>query len=59
MTVCYVCGKERLVKKSVDFKVCGVSLGKFDAQVCAKRSETYFSEEISDKMDAISKKKGL
>ena len=59
MSKCYVCGKGRLVKKKVDFKVYGVSLGNFDAEVCGNCGETYFTEIVSDEIDTIAKKKGL
>jgi YgiT-type zinc finger domain-containing protein len=59
MSECYSCGKGNLVKKKVDFKVYGVSLGRFDAEVCGNCGETYFDEDVSDKIDAIAKKKGL
>ena len=59
MSTCYVCNKGKLVKKKVDFKVYGISLGKFDAEVCGKCGEAYFSGTVSDEMDTIAKKKGL
>ncbi len=44
---CYVCGIGKLIKKKVDYKVFGISIGKFDAEVCDKCGETFFDEEIS------------
>ena len=57
-TTCWECGKE-MIKKSVDYKLHGVSLGKFPAFVCEKCNETIFSEETSRNITAIAKQKGL
>ncbi len=56
---CYICEKGELVKRKVDVKPYGVSIGKFDAQVCAQCNETFFSEQTSDKIDEVAKNKGL
>jgi len=56
---CYICGKGALEHKKVDFKLYGISLGKFDAEVCNACNETFFSEAASDKIDALAKKNGL
>lgn len=45
--------------KKIDFKIYGVSLGKFNAEVCSDCGEEVFSEEVSDQMDKIAKEKGL
>ena len=55
---CDVCGG-KLVEKSVDFKMFGVSIGKFPAEVCASCGEEVFTEEVSEKIDAVAKEKGL
>ena len=56
---CYICEKGNLAKKKVDYKLYGVSIGEFDAEVCDKCSETFFEEEVSKKMTEIAKRKGL
>jgi len=49
----------RIEKKLVDFSMYGISLGKFEAEVCTKCGEELFSEEVSRKIDEVAKKKGL
>ena len=49
----------KLVEKSVDFKMFGVSIGKFPAEVCTKCGEEVFTEEVSEKIDAAAKGKDL
>ena len=56
--ICGECGGNT-IKKKVDFSVYGESLGKFEAEVCTKCGEELFSEEVSNQMDEIAKKKGL
>lgn len=56
---CYICEKGSLAKKKVDYKLYGVSIGKFDAEVCGKCGEVFFDEDASKKMNEIAKKKGL
>jgi len=48
-----------MIKKKVDFSMYGVSLGKFEAEVCSKCGEELFSEEVSKQIDEVAKKKGL
>lgn len=57
-TKCEECGG-RIARKNVDFKLYGISLGKFPADVCQKCGEEVFDEQTSDKIDEIAKKKGL
>jgi len=57
MNLCDCGGK--LVKKKVDFSMYGISLGKFEAEVCKKCGEELFSEEVSKQIDEVAKKKGL
>ena len=56
---CLNCGSKNAKKKKVDFKVYGISLGKFDAEVCLKCGEEVFDEATSGKIDNIAKKRGL
>ena len=55
---CDECGG-KLVEKKADFSMFGVSLGKFQAEVCSKCGEEVFTEETSAKIDEIAKEKGL
>ena len=48
-----------MVEKEVDFSLYGEHLGKFKADVCSKCGEEFFSEESSNKIDEIARKKGL
>ena len=59
MVKCYICEKGNLNRKQVDYKLHGVSLGKFDAMVCDRCDETFFDEKTSRKMTRIAKDKGL
>jgi len=59
MEKCYVCEKGNLIKKKVDYMLYGELIGKFDAEVCDKCGETFFSEETSRQITEIAKKKGL
>ena len=56
--VCEGCGGN-VVKKKIDFSIYGEHLGKFEAEVCAKCGEELFSEEVSNQIDEVAKKKGL
>lgn len=56
---CYICENGNLNNKMIDYKLYGISLGKFPAKVCNKCDETFYEEAISKKMTAIAKKKGL
>ncbi|MCK4589587.1 MAG: hypothetical protein KAT77_04030 [Nanoarchaeota archaeon] len=56
---CWECKTGKYSYKNVDFSVHGISLGKFKAKVCNKCKDTVFDEKVSDKIDALAKKKGL
>ena len=56
---CYICENDNLLRRKVDYKLYGVSLGKFYAEVCDKCGETFFDEDTSKRMTEIAKKKGL
>ena len=49
----------KTVIKNVEYEEFGVSLGNFKAYVCKKCGETYFDEEIAEKIQAKSKQLGL
>ncbi|TSC71307.1 MAG: hypothetical protein G01um101448_1234 [Parcubacteria group bacterium Gr01-1014_48] len=55
---CSECGG-KIVKKKVDYKVYGVSLGKFPAEVCLQCGEILFNESAALKIEKIEKEKGL
>ncbi|MBS3156612.1 AbrB/MazE/SpoVT family DNA-binding domain-containing protein [Candidatus Woesearchaeota archaeon] len=59
MTKCYICEKGNLNKGKVDYKLHGVNLGKFDAEICDRCGETFFDEETSRKMTKTAKEEGL
>ena len=56
---CYIWEKGHLTKKKIDYKLYGVSLGKFDAEICGRCGEIFFDESTSSKMTRIAKQKGL
>ena len=56
---CYICEKGHLTKRKIDYKLHGVSLGKFDAEICGRCGEIFFDESTSSKMTRIAKQKGL
>ena len=49
----------KIVKKKVDYHFLGENLGKFPAEVCTQCSEQVFEEDVTKKIAAISKQKGL
>jgi len=49
----------KMGNKKVDFKLFGISMGKFDALVCSKCGQNLFTEEISEEIDKAAKEKGL
>ncbi|MBI2146916.1 YgiT-type zinc finger protein [Candidatus Woesearchaeota archaeon] len=55
---CEECGG-KIVKKKVDFKLYGESLGAFSADVCSGCGEEVFDEKTADEIDDAAKKKGL
>jgi len=57
-TTCDECNGKILHKK-VPYKLYGIKLGDFPAEVCQKCGEICFTEEVSRKMTQIAKEKGL
>ena len=49
----------RMIRKEVDFKIYGVSIGKFPAWICPKCKEELFDEETSRRIEKVAKEKGL
>lgn len=59
MTNCYMCERGELKAKKVPYAVYDVPVGKFDAEVCSKCGETFFTEETSKEITRATKQKGL
>lgn len=59
MNKCYECNRGDLKKKKVDYKIFGVDVGKFEAEVCDKCGEQFFSEEVSEEISEKTKELGL
>ncbi len=59
MAGCYVCEKGTLRREKVPYRLFGELIGNFDAEVCSTCAETFFDEETSRKITAITKAKGL
>lgn len=55
---CIMC-EGKTIRKDVEYKEFGISLGDFKADVCKKCGETYFNEETAEKIQAKSKQMGL
>lgn len=55
---CEECGGN-VVNKSVDYVYLGQNLGKFPAEVCTRCGEEVFEEEVTKKVAAIAKQKGI
>ncbi len=56
---CPICGKGKLKKKVVPYKIYGEELGKFPANVCDKCNEQWFDRETALKIEKLEKEKGL
>jgi len=55
---CPIC-EDKMERKQVEFRFGDISFGKFDADVCLKCGENFFTEEASDEIDKKSKELGL
>ena len=49
----------KVIKKHVEFSMCGVLLGSFSAEVCTKCGEEVFDEKTSEGIEKIAKRNGL
>ena len=56
---CYICGKGQLVKKAVERKLYGKTIGKFKAEVCNRCNEIFYDEETSRKITEKTQEMGL
>lgn len=50
---------ERTKMRKVKFTIEGKSLGRFNADICTKCGEKFFTEEASDKIDKAAKIAGI
>lgn len=57
-TICEECSGY-VAEQEVDFSLHGVSLGKFQAQVCQGCGERVFSEHVANEIDQRAKEQGL
>jgi len=55
---CIIC-KGDTIKKKIEYKELGVSLGNFNAEVCKKCGESYFDEKTVEEIQQKSKQIGL
>ncbi len=56
---CITCEKGEMKKKKVEYTQFGISLGNFDALVCAKCNETLFEGNVSEQIEKKAKENGL
>jgi YgiT-type zinc finger domain-containing protein len=56
---CPICEKGILKRRKVEYKVFGITLGNFPAQVCTSCQEEWFDEATSKKIQELEKEKGL
>ena len=59
MAQCPICDKGDLKKGKFEEKMFGISLGQYDAEVCDKGGETFFSTEAMEQMEARAKELGI
>ena len=59
MKKCYVCGKGNLVKKKIPYILYGVKVGEYEGEQCNQCKESFYSEDVFDKMTKKVKKLGL
>ena len=56
---CPICNEGKLEKRKVPYSFAGAELGEFDAEVCGKCGETFFTEEASAAIEAKAKEMGI
>ena len=59
MTKCPMCDKGTLKKGKFEEEMFGISLGEYDAEICSKCDEAFFSMETMEKMEARAKELGV
>ncbi len=57
-TKCEEC-KGKIIRKKVPFKLYGIELGMFTAEICQKCNEEIYDEDTLDKINKAAKQKGL
>lgn len=55
---CPICSG-KIERKKMPYSIGSISLGNFDADVCTRCGEVFFTEEASDAIDAKAKSLGL
>jgi len=55
---CPIC-RGRLVRKKEPYWFGSINMGEFEADVCSKCGEAFYTEEASDQIDQLAKKAGL
>ena len=56
---CYECEKGELTKKKVEYFQYGISLGKFEAEVCKRCGEVFYHAGSAKKIEIEAKRKGV
>lgn len=56
---CPVCEKGKLMRKKIDYSYQEWYFGKYDADVCNKCGETFFTEKASDAIEQRAKEIGV
>lgn len=56
---CPMCEKGKIRIEKKDFSIYGISLGKFDTEVCQKCGEELYDERASEAIDKRAKELGL
>ena len=59
MTRCPMCDKGDLKKGKYEEIMFGISLGQYDAEICDKCGEAFFSTEAMEQMEARAKELGV
>jgi hypothetical protein len=59
MIKCPICEKGMLKKKKIEEKMFGISLGKYNAEVCDKCNESFLDEDSVKKIEEKAKALGI
>lgn len=59
MTKCPICEKGVLKKGQIEEEMFGISLGKFDAEICNKCGESFLSQDAMKTIEAKAKELGI
>ena len=58
MTECPIC-EGKLAQKKVPYKYHDIDMGRYDAEVCSRSGEVFFTEKSSDAIDKKAKELGV